>query len=168
MLILKTKNLYLREYRNEDLPSLHAIFSDAETMKYYPAPFSIEKTRKWIETNQNRYTQDGYGLWSVCLKDTNEVIGDCGLTKQQVDGKFEVEIGYHINKKYWGKGYATEAATSCKEFGLNQLGLKKLICIIDPQNKQSIRVAEKIGFLFEKEAFVFNKLHNIYSITKEL
>ncbi|MFJ8260851.1 GNAT family N-acetyltransferase [Rummeliibacillus sp. NPDC094406] len=167
MMILKTKNLYLREYQNEDLPSLHVIFSDAETMKYYPAPFSIEKTRKWIETNQNRYIQDGYGLWSVCLKDTNEVIGDCGITKQQVDGKFEAEIGYHINKKYWGKGYATEAATSCKEFGFNQLGLNKLICIIDPQNKQSIRVAEKIGFLFEKEAFVFNKLHNIYSITKD-
>jgi len=166
-MILKTKNLYLREYQNEDFSSLHDIFSDAETMKYYPAPFSIEKTHKWIETNQNRYIKDGYGLWAICLKDTDEVIGDCGLTKQQVDGEMEVEIGYHVNKKYWGKGYATEAATSCKEFGLNQLGLNKLICIIDPQNKQSIRVAEKIGFLIEKEAFVFNKLHSIYSFTKD-
>ena len=165
MHIVETKHLYLREYQKDDFLSLHEIFSDAETMQYYPAPFTIEKTKNWIETNQRRYLQDGFGLWAVCLKDTDEVIGDCGLTKQLVEGNFEVEIGYHINKKHWGKGYATEAANGCKEFGFN-LGFNKLICIINPQNKQSIRVAEKIGFKFDKESFVFNKLHRIYALTK--
>ncbi|MGG0658715.1 GNAT family N-acetyltransferase [Rummeliibacillus pycnus] len=168
MIKLETNNLYLREFILEDFSSLHIIFSDEETMKYYPSPFCIEKTKKWIEKNQQRYNKDGFGLWAVCLKGTDQVIGDCGLTKQQVDGKLEVEIGYHINKKYWGKGYATEAATSCKEFGLYQLGVNKMISIIDPQNSQSIRVAEKIGFTLEKKSFVFGKIHNIYSFTKEL
>ena len=167
MIKLETKNLYLREYVHDDFSSLHAIFSDEETMKYYPSPFTIKKTKTWIENNQLRYINDGYGLWAVCLKGTDQVIGDCGLTKQQVDGELEVEIGYHINKNYWGKGYATEAATRCKEFGLNQLGVNKLISIIDPQNRQSIRVSEKIGFTFEKKSFVFGKIHNIYSYTKE-
>lgn len=166
MHILETDHLYLREYQKNDFSSLHAIFSDAETMKYYPAPFTVEKTKNWIVTNQNRYMQDGFGLWAVCLKDTDEVIGDCGLTKQLVEGNNEVEIGYHINKKYWGKGYATEAATCCRELAFNQIGCKKLICIINPQNKQSIRVAEKLGFTFDKEAIVFNQLHSIYALTK--
>ncbi|GIN14506.1 N-acetyltransferase [Shouchella clausii] len=166
MVILETERLFLRQYSKEDIVPLHSMFSDAETMKYYPAPFSLEKTKNWIQKNRERYEEDGYGLWAVCLKETNELIGDCGLVKQIVEGNREVEIGYHINKKYWSQGYASEAAKGCMEFGLNQLGLNKLISIIDPMNIPSIRVAEKIGFSKEKESFVFNKKHLIYSFTK--
>ena len=161
--ILETERLYLRQYREEDIDSLHAIFSDPETMAYYPAPFSLEQTQNWVKKNQQRYKEDGFGLWGICLKETNELIGDCGLVKQIVDGKTEIEIGYHINKKYWSKGFASEAAKACKEYGFNELGFKKLISIIDPRNTPSIRVAEKIGFTKEKEVFIFGKDHNIYS-----
>jgi [ribosomal protein S5]-alanine N-acetyltransferase len=163
MIVLETDRVLLRQYEEEDIPSLYSIFSDSETMKYYPAPFSYEKTVKWVRNNQERYKNDGYGLWAVCLKKNGEIIGDCGLTKQEVDGKIEVEIGYHINKKYWSKGYGTEVAKACKEYGFNKLDLKKLICIIDPRNTPSSRVAEKIGFAVEKEVFIFNKNHYIYS-----
>lgn len=168
MIILKTERLYLRQYRKEDINSLHSIFSDAETMEFYPAPFSLEQTQNWIKKNQERYEEDGYGLWGVCLKETNELIGDCGLVKQKVDGITEVEIGYHINKKYWSKGFATEAAKACKEYGFYKLGLNNLISIIDPRNVSSMRVAEKIGFEKEKESFVFDKNHYIYSGTRDL
>ncbi|WP_010676642.1 GNAT family N-acetyltransferase [Bacillus timonensis] len=167
MLLLKTERLYLRQYGQEDIYSLHSIFSDPETMKYYPAPFSEEQTKNWIIKNQKRYIEDGFGLWAVCLKETNELIGDCGLVTQNVDGQFEVEIGYHINKKYWSKGYASEAAEGCKEYGFYQLGFTKLISIIDPRNLPSIRVAEKIGFTKEKESFLFDKNHYVYSGNKE-
>jgi ribosomal-protein-alanine N-acetyltransferase len=167
MFILETERLILREYEEADLDPLHRIFSDPETMKYYPAPFSLQKTQDWIKRNQERYRKDGFGLWAVCLKETNECIGDCGLVKQMVDDRIEVEIGYHINKQYWSKGYATEAAKACKAYGFNQLGLNKLISIIDPKNVPSIRVAEKIGFTKEKEAFIFGKNHVIYSGVKE-
>jgi ribosomal-protein-alanine N-acetyltransferase len=166
VIILKTERLYLRQYKKEDIDSLHSIFSDAETMEYYPALFNLKQTRNWIKKNQERYDEDGYGLWGLCLKQTNELIGDCGLVKQKVDGKTEVEIGYHINKKYWSKGFATEAAKGCKEYGFQQLGLNKLISIIDPRNAPSIRVAEKIGFTKEKESFVFDKNHYIYAGSK--
>lgn len=101
------------------------------------------------------------------MKDTNEFIGDCGLVKQKINNSIEVEIGYHINKKYWSKGFASEAAKACKEYGFYKLSLNKVISIIDPKNVPSIRVAEKIGFTKEKEAFIFNKNHYIYSGVKE-
>ncbi|WP_409296692.1 GNAT family N-acetyltransferase [Peribacillus sp. SCS-26] len=163
MIILETERLYLRQYKSEDVYYLHLIFSDAAAMEYYPAPFSLEQTHNWIKKNQYRYEQDGYGLWGVCLKETNELIGDCGLVKQKVDGKTEVEIGYHINKKYWSNNYATEAAESCKEYGFFQLNLDRLVSIIDPRNIPSIRVAEKIGFKKEKESFIFDKKHYIFA-----
>lgn len=87
MMILKTDRLYLRKYREEDINSLHSIFSNEETMQYYPAPFSFEQTRDWVKKNQKRYVVDGFGLWVVCLKETDEFIGDCGLVKQIVDGE---------------------------------------------------------------------------------
>ncbi|WP_141603974.1 GNAT family N-acetyltransferase [Terrilactibacillus laevilacticus] len=167
MIILETDRLYLRPYLDEDIKSIHDVFSDKETMTFYPAPFTIKETTEWVKRNQLRYKEDGYGLWAVCLKETKTLIGDCGLVKQKVDNQNEVEIGYHINKKFWSNGLATEAASACKEYGFYQLGLEKLISIIDPINRASIRVAEKIGFTKEKEAFIFNKNHVIYSGTKE-
>ncbi|ALC83939.1 MULTISPECIES: GNAT family N-acetyltransferase [Bacillus] len=167
MIILETERLFLRQYKEEDMSSLYSIFSDSETMKYYPSPFSFEQTQNWIKRNQERYQEDGYGLWGICLKENNELIGDCGLVKQKVDGRTEVEIGYHIDKMYWSKGFASEAAKGCKEYGFYQLGLNKLISIINPRNIPSIRVAEKIGFTKEKESFIFNKSHYIYSGSKD-
>ncbi|MBY6271198.1 GNAT family N-acetyltransferase [Caldibacillus debilis] len=167
MIVLETRRLILREFEAEDLEPLHRIFSDPETMKYYPAPFPVQKTRDWIRRNQERYRNDGYGLWAVCLKETGELIGDCGLVKQIIDVGTEVEIGYHINKKHWSKGFATEAAQACKDYAFERLGISKLICIIDPGNAPSIRVAEKIGFTKEREAFIFGKNHAIYAGTKE-
>ncbi|TDL57696.1 N-acetyltransferase [Paenibacillus dendritiformis] len=163
MIIIETPRLFLRPFDDEDATSLHPVFSDPETMAYYPAPFSYQQTQAWVKRNQDRYANDGYGLWAVCLKDTGQVIGDCGLINQKVDGKTEVEIGYHLNKAYWSKGYASEAAAACKEYGFNRLGLSRLISIIAPQNAASIRVAERIGFSKEKEAFIFGKSHYIFS-----
>ncbi|RDU37632.1 GNAT family N-acetyltransferase [Neobacillus piezotolerans] len=164
--IFETERLYLREFSDDDFPFLHEIFSDPETMRHYPAPFSVEQTKNWIARNKLRYEKDGFGLWAVCLKETDEVIGDCGLVKQTVDGTEEVEIGYHINKKYWSKGYASEAALGTREYGIGRLRLKRLISIIGPENIPSIRVAEKIGFTLEKESFIFNKIHLIYAVSQ--
>ncbi|MBA4547899.1 GNAT family N-acetyltransferase [Thermoactinomyces intermedius] len=166
-MILETERLYLRELKQEDLDRLHAIFSDEETMRFYPAPFTREQTGQWIQKNQERYRKDGFGLWGVCLKETDELIGDCGLVRQTVDGRTEIEIGYHIHKKYWSRGFATEAAKACKAYGFHQLHFNKLICLIDPKNIPSIRVAEKIGFTKEKEVFIFGKNHAVYSGDKE-
>jgi [ribosomal protein S5]-alanine N-acetyltransferase len=162
-MILETARLILRQFEDEDSTPLHQIYSDPETMQFYPSPFSMKQTKQWMKRNQNRYKHDGFGLWAVCLKETEEIIGDCGLIKQQLNDEREVEVGYHINRMYWSNGYATEAARACKEYGFVQLGFNKLISIIDPKNTSSIRVAQKIGFTKEKEFFIFGKNHHIYA-----
>ncbi len=114
--ILETKRLFLREMTMSDLDALFAVLGDKEIMQHYPYSFDEERVRSWIERNMKRYTDDGFGLWAVCLKDTGEMIGDCGLTLQNIDGQMLPEIGYHIRKDQQRKGYAKEAAAAVRDW----------------------------------------------------
>lgn len=142
---IKTKRLILRELTMDDLEDLHKIFSDAESMKHYPRPFSLEKTQKWINWNIDNYKTYGFGLWGVVLKAENCLIGDCGITMQNINGKIEPEIGYHINKAYANNGYATEAAMACRDYAFKILKITKLYSYMKYTNIASARVAEKNG-----------------------
>ncbi|UTR16433.1 GNAT family N-acetyltransferase [Salipaludibacillus sp. LMS25] len=155
--MIETTRLMIWPFEEDDLPALYAILSDKDTMTYYPSSFNVAKTRSWIERNQQRFVDDGFGLWAVVLKRTDEVIGDCDLVLQTVEGTKEVEIGYHISNHYWGKGYATEATTASQHYGFSTLKLSRLISIIDPANISSVRVAERTGLTFENEAYMFHK-----------
>lgn len=115
-MILETDRLILRKYVEEDFDALFEIVSDIETMQHYPAPFDEDKTRNWIIWNLDNYKKYGFGLWAVVLKETGEFIGDCGITIQDIDGEMLPEIGYHIHKKYWRKGFAKEAARAVRDW----------------------------------------------------
>lgn len=91
------------------------------------------------------------GLWATIYKETNKFIGRCGLLPWTVDGTYEVEVAYTITKAFWGQGLGSEAAQAILNYGFDQLHLKRLICLIDPDNQVSIKVATKIGMSFEKE-----------------
>ena len=95
-MVLETKRLLLREMNPDDDQALFLVFGDLETMRHYPYIFDGQHVRDLIERNRNRYEEKGFGLWAVCLKDTGEVIGDCGLTLQNIEGEILPEIGYHI------------------------------------------------------------------------
>ena len=114
--MIETERLILREYTPEDFGALYEIMSDPETMQHYPAPFDAERTRRWIDWNLENYRNYGWGLWAVVLKETGEFIGDCGITLQMIDGEELPEIGYHIHKKHWRKGYAREAARAVRDW----------------------------------------------------
>jgi RimJ/RimL family protein N-acetyltransferase len=94
------------------------------------------------------YAKNGFGLYLVVLKETNQSIGMCGLIKR--DGLDDVDIGYSFLPRFWSKGYAVEAALATIEYARNVIGLKRLVAITDPANEGSIRVLEKIGLRFEK------------------
>ena len=115
--MIETERLFLRPYTLSDFDSLYEILSDPETMQHYPAPFDEEKTRNWITWNLDNYEKYGFGLWAVVLKETGEFIGDCGITLQNIDGEILPEIGYHIHKKYWRRGFAKEAARAVRDWG---------------------------------------------------
>lgn len=116
---IETERLVLRPYTMDDFDALYEIVSDEETMQHYPSVFSEEKTRGWIEWNLENYEKLGFGLWAVTLKENGLFIGDCGITIQNIDGEMLPEIGYHINKKYWRRGFAKEAARACRDWIFN-------------------------------------------------
>ena len=115
--MIETPRLLLRNYTLDDFPALYEIMSDPETMQHYPAPFDADRTRNWITWNLDNYERYGFGLWAVVLKETGEFIGDCGITLQNIDGEILPEIGYHIHKKYWRRGFAKEAARAVRNWG---------------------------------------------------
>jgi RimJ/RimL family protein N-acetyltransferase len=161
--ILETESLLLREMMQEDFTALFEIFSDGETMSFYPEPFDKDKVIGWIEWNIASYAKYGYGLWAVLCKESGVVVGDCGLITQVVDGAEEVEISYHINKAFWGRGYATEAAIACRNYAFNSLGLPRVISLIRPENLPSCRVAEKNGMTVTSQIVKSGYHHYVYS-----
>jgi ribosomal-protein-alanine N-acetyltransferase len=165
--ILETARLILREFRPEDVDALSLTLSDPETMRFYPAPYDRAGVEEWIARNRRRYAESGHGLWAMLLKASGELIGDCGLTVQPLDGTDEVEIGYHVRRDLWGQGLATEAARACRDFGFARLPVERLISLIRPENLPSCRVAEKNGMTVWKEVTFRNLPHLVYAIRRE-
>ena len=160
---LETARLRLREFKPQDVDALQAVLGDPVAMQFYPAAFDRLGVEDWIKRNLERYARDGFGLWAVLLKDSNELIGDCGCIVQDVEGRSEIEVGYHVRRDLWGKGYATEAARACIEYAFSRLGAERVISMIRPENLQSRRVAEKNGLTCEKMIFWRGYEHCIYT-----
>jgi RimJ/RimL family protein N-acetyltransferase len=150
MTILTTPRLTLRQFTLDDVHALHAVLGDSLTMRYYPAPFLPQDTAAWIQRNLDRYRDFGFGLWAMIRKEDGELIGDCGLTVQTVDGQPEEEIGYHVLRSLWGQGFALEAAAAVRDYQFNIRHKERVISWMAPDNLASRRVAEKLGMQFEK------------------
>jgi [ribosomal protein S5]-alanine N-acetyltransferase len=163
-LILETPRLTLREFVDEDATALALVLSDAETMRFYPAPFDRAGVEEWIARNRRRYAKDGIGLWAMVFKSTGELVGDCGIMKQEVEGEPWYEIGYHLRREFWGQGLATEAAQACKAWGFTHLTVDRIISLIRPENVPSRRVAERNGMTVWKEIEWRGLPHCVYSV----
>ncbi|MEH2366283.1 GNAT family N-acetyltransferase [Nostoc sp.] len=166
-MILETQRLLLREMRLSDLDALLLVLGDAKSMRYYPKPFDREMVEKWIDRHRRNYAQHGLGLWAMVLKTTGEVIGDCGLVWQEVEGHQELEIGYHVRRDQQMQGYATEAAYACQDYAFNVLGCDhRVISLIRPENIPSRRVAEKNGLKVVQETLWRDIPHYIYAVQR--
>jgi ribosomal-protein-alanine N-acetyltransferase len=150
-IILETQRLILRQLVMEDLDELFALYSDPEIRRYFPDGVkNYEDTKEELE-----WFLDGHpehpelGLWATVHKETGKFIGRCGLLPWDIDGKFEVEIAYLLDKSFWGQGLATEAAKGILRYGFETLKLSRLICLIDPENIASQNVAKRIGMILE-------------------
>ena len=124
VLTITTPRLQLREMTLDDLNALHAVLSDPIAMQHYPSPFDLDMTRAWIEWNVRNYSEHSFGLWAMVHREQDRVIGDCGLTIQNVNGVGELEIGYHLLRSCWKRGLATEAALACRDHAFDELGRK--------------------------------------------
>lgn len=144
-MILETERLYLREMGQSDFDPLCKILQDEETMAAYEGAFSDSEAQEWLDRQIFRYQQWGFGLWAVILKQTNEMIGQCGLTMQPWKDKEVLEIGYLFERSYWHKGYAIEAAMACKKYAFEILEADEVCSIIRDTNIASQNVAVRNG-----------------------
>lgn len=142
-IFLETERLILRKMTQADYKDICKILQDEEVMYAYEGAFSDNEVKDWIDRQIKRYQEDGFGLCAVILKENGEIIGQCGLTMQDIPNDRVVEIGYLFQKQYWHNGYATEAAKACKEYAFNVLNVKEVFSIIRDTNIASQNVAKR-------------------------
>lgn len=168
IMIIETNRLILREYTLDDFDNLYEIVSDPETMRHYPKPFDEERTRDWIEWNLENYKNYGFGLWVVTLKETGEFIGDCGISIQNIDGELLPEIGYHIHKKYWRRGFGSEAARAVRDWAFENTDYNCIYSYMKYTNVGSYSTAIANGMRKVKEyQDEKNKISYAYAITRD-
>lgn len=174
-MVFETERLRLRKLDLNDVSVLHEILGDTETMRFYPRPLTLEEVEKWIIKSIRSYEENNFGLWAIITKSDQQFIGDCGITLQNIDGAILPELGYHIHKSYWNKGYATEAAQMCIHYAWHTLHLDALYTYTSIKNKASISVAKKNGMQFVKHfhktifgELVEEVLYKTQKTTKEL
>ena len=165
-MVIETSRLILREMSFDDFDSLKAIISDPINMKYYEQPYDDAGVTRWINWNLTNYQTYGFGLWACILKETGEMIGDCGVTMQFINKKIRPEIGYHFNINYHNQGYATEAAQAVKKYIFSNTTFKELYTYTTKENLPSRRVAEKNGMTFVEEYIDGNEHLVVYKISK--
>lgn len=165
-IILETDRLYLREFLASDGIHFYHLNNDEEVIRYTGnEPFdSLEDAMNFIK-NYSDYKRNGYGRWAVCLKETNEFLGWCGLKYEKENN--EVDLGYRFYKKHWGMGYATESAKACVKFGFSTLKIKDIVGRATIENKASIDVLKKCNFNFIKDFIYDNRPAVLYSIKND-
>jgi len=149
--ILETERLLIRQLSTEDAGFILELLNEPSFIRNIGdrGVRTIEGANAYIVNGPvASYAKNGFGLYLVKLKETDESIGMCGLIKR--DTLEDVDIGYAFLPKFWSKGYAFESARAVKEYAKNTIGLNRIVAIVDPENGGSIRVLEKIGLQFEK------------------
>ncbi len=168
MRILETPRLRFRRLLRGDLDDLAAIYADAEVRRYFPeGVLTREQTREELEWFLDGHPDDSrLGLWAVIHKETSRFIGRCGLLLWDIEGTREVEIAYLLARDWWGQGLGAEAARGLVRHGFDQLGLPRLIALIDPDNQASMRTARSAGLSFEREIELEGLRSFVYAIAR--
>lgn len=148
-IVCETSRLILRQLTRDDLAPLTAMHLDAEVGRFIGVK-TPEQTGEGLEQWLAQYERYGFSKWAVVLRGSEEFIGRCGLSLEQIDGVDVWELGWTFARGYWGKGYATEAAQAAMEYSFRVLGHNRLISLIRLGNDASVRVAEKIGMKYER------------------
>ena len=165
--ILETQRMILRLQQASDVDFLVKLWLDKEVGKYTGSAHEEDFLRAEFEKTAKNPRAEKYDLWIVQEKQTGELLGHCGYIDKEVEGKIEYDICYFISPEYWGKGYATEMAHALKEYAFGELGLTRIIALINPENVASAKVAQRIGMKLEKTIVRGESaLRDMYAIEK--
>lgn len=167
-MVIETERLILREMMESDFNALYKILSDSDIMQHYPYTFDENRVKNWIERNIERYRIFGFGLWAICLKDTSEMIGDCGLTMQIINGQIKPEIGYHIRADKQRNGFAKEAAIVVRDWAFCNTPFNIIYSYMKYTNEASAKTAMSYGC---KQVDEFtdevNEITKVFAITRD-
>ena len=154
---LRSERLLVRPFEEADAPAAHAVYGDAEVMRFVGdgRPTSLRETVEMIEGYRRHQRERGFAFWAVLAADDGQLIGDAGL-EVTAHG---VELGYTLGRPWWGRGLATEAAELCVDAALGPLGVRCLVALADEHNPRSARVLEKVGFTAERRVTAYGRPH---------
>ena len=169
--VIETERLILREMVQADFSALCKHLQDAEVMYAYEHAFSDAEVQEGMDKQFKSYKENGFGIWAVILKENGALIGHCGLSMQPCMDEEVLEIGYIFHKRYWHKGYATEAAIACREYAFNKLNAEEVFSIIRDTNIASQNVAKRNGMsirgTFVKHCYGIDMPHLVFSVRKD-
>lgn len=165
--IFTSARLRFVEFTMADAPLIYELNSDPDVVRYLHEPLTTLEVANDVLMNTilPQYAKYQHGRWAMYLKDTGEFIGWCGL-KYRPEMKM-VDLGYRLMKKYWGQGYATEAARRCIEYGFQVLAMKKIFAAAHVDNTASQKVLEKVGMQFIGRQIIDNCLTKTYEIVND-
>ena len=149
-IVAETERLLVRRVAPDDFDDLLALYTDPDVMRFSPkGPLPADEVRAWLDRNLDSYARWGFGMYAVALRDEG-FAGVCGINRfDDVEGRLEFEIGFRTAKRHWNRGVTTEAASAVRNHGFGDLGLERLVSLVDPLNVPSVRVAEKVGMAFD-------------------
>jgi ribosomal-protein-alanine N-acetyltransferase len=164
--MMETDRLFLRKLQDFDIDEIFRMRSDIEIMRYIREP-QTERTESWnwIKMISAKWETEKIGFCGVIEKETKSFVGWCGLW--QLPETKEIEVGYAISKEHWGKGYATEAAKRCLQYGFEELDLKKIVAVAFPENEPSQNVMKRIGMKYAGIGKFYDKDLVQYKVTRE-
>jgi len=160
---LTTKRLILRPFVAADLTPFVHLNADPKVMRFFPAPYSKAETQASMVKTAQKWRRDGFGFGAVVLRDTNEFIGMCGLSRPDFPHEHflhgEVEIGWRLRADQWGKGLASEAARAWLRHGFGKLRLNRISSFASTTNAASLTVMRRIGMVrMEGQDFIHPSL----------
>jgi RimJ/RimL family protein N-acetyltransferase len=152
MIYFETARLRLRDWEETDLEPFSRLNADEQVMRYFPKTLTKAESQAFYTSIISEFKEYGYGLYAACEKETQDFIGFIGFHKATFEADFTpcIEIGWRLKKEVWGKGYATEGAAACLDYGFTCLGFKDVYSFTADVNTPSSRVMEKIGMNFVK------------------
>ena len=151
MLVLETNRLTLRYLCPDDAEFIVKLLNEPSFIEYIgdKGVRTVEEANEYLLNGPiDSYERFGYGLNRVELRETGEPIGMCGLVRR--DSLDDADIGFAFMEQHWSKGYARESAEAVLQHARNTLGLDRIVAIVTPENRSSIKLLEKIGLTFER------------------
>ncbi len=172
--IFESERLRFRRWKDNDREVFARMNADPAVMEYFPAALSRDESDRLIDRFEQHTEEKGFGIWAVERKEDGAFIGFIGLLEVGFEADFQgaVEIGWRLDNKFWKRGYATEGAKACLDYGFNALGLSEILSFTAILNQPSETVMQRIGM---KKAGEFDhpklergsplKRHVLYKIT---